>query len=271
MSFLSFQTGSVVVISFVSNIPRIILFDQSRPGPPTAPTTVGDHPTNQTTTGGAAAAAAAATSTFSVQNPIMVFEVVYTTLILILPLLLLAGLNVRLIRELQGAKRRLRHFSRSYSGSNEDNITVVMLAVIVVVVICHTPDRIAQILRWLPATHSRSCPNWMYFFVSVSNLLIVLNSSINFLIYCVFRKRFRRILVLKICHSRRNRPSAGRNLTTRALRSHYSMTRGSDVVELKEEETAIAETRVHCSSFAMQSVSSNKQPLASPTRYSLIY
>ncbi len=47
-------------------------------------------------------------------------------------------------------------------------------------------------------------PNWISSFSgNVNHLLLVTNSSVNFLIYCCMAKRFRKAL-LKLCHSCRD-------------------------------------------------------------------
>jgi len=70
----------------------------------------------------------------------------YTSVVLILPLVLVLTLNVLLIRALQESKRRLRHSSlEHYEGRPEANITIVMVAIIIELLLCHTPDRILQV------------------------------------------------------------------------------------------------------------------------------
>ena len=114
-----------------------------------------------------------ASDTFGSKEIIMTFELVYTMVVLILPLILLVGLNVRLIQELQGAKHRLRSYSKEYSGVNEDNITIVMVVIVLTLVFCHTPDRILQIIRWMLVKSPLDCPNPFFYAVNISNLLIV--------------------------------------------------------------------------------------------------
>ena len=77
---------------------------------------------------------------------VIYLNVFYTSVVLILPLVLVLTLNVRLIRSLQESKRRLRHNSlQQYDGHSETNITVVMVAIVIELVLCHTPDRVLQV------------------------------------------------------------------------------------------------------------------------------
>jgi len=72
--------------------------------------------------------------------------VFYTSFILILPLVLVSTLNVLVIRSLQQSKHRLRLNSlETYEGRSETNITIVMITIVIVLVLCHTPDRVLQV------------------------------------------------------------------------------------------------------------------------------
>jgi hypothetical protein len=93
----------------------------------------------------------------------------------------------------------------SSSSSSEDSMTTVMVAIILILLVCHTPDRIVQILKYVAIDQSwMLCPHLLFYASNVANLLIVLNSSTNFVVYYAFRPRFRQILWQRLC--RRGRP-----------------------------------------------------------------
>ena len=70
----------------------------------------------------------------------------YTSVVLILPLVVVFTLNVLLIRTLQESRRRIRRISLGYyEGRSESNITIVMIAIIIELLLCHTPDRVLQV------------------------------------------------------------------------------------------------------------------------------
>lgn len=69
-----------------------------------------------------------------------------------------------------------------------------------VVVICHAPDRILTVLKAVHKSNGITCPHRLVYASHICNLLIVLNSSTNFIIYCAFRSRFRHILLTQVCH-----------------------------------------------------------------------
>ena len=73
-----------------------------------------------------------------------------------------------------------------------------MIVIIAIFIICHTPDRIYQILRHVSSRANTSCGGYLFYFAYVCNLLIIVSSSSNFIVYYMFRKRFRKILWQKL-------------------------------------------------------------------------
>ena len=124
----------------------------------------------------------------------------YSVLVLLIPFVLLLILNVQLIRELRASRQRMRRNSISPPEQHDENITFVMIIIIIVFLICHTPDRIIQIVHALLKKQSNGpCPRGLYYAQCICNLLFIVNSSVNFLIYYMFRKRFRRLLRTRVC------------------------------------------------------------------------
>ncbi|ELU05278.1 hypothetical protein CAPTEDRAFT_206907 [Capitella teleta] len=119
----------------------------------------------------------------------------YTMLVLVLPFILLLVLNVCLVVALRASRRRMRRNSVNRVEANENNITLVMVVVVVVFFCCLLPDRLVPIL--VRMLDMNGC--FLYVFMCICNLLFVVNSSVNFFIYYVFRRRFRKILLTHIC------------------------------------------------------------------------
>ncbi len=113
-------------------------------------------------------------------------------------LVLLLVLNTRIIQEMRSLTRRRNSLPSvtNVDTRSEKNITLVMVIIIIIFLICHTPDRIFQILKNF--YNVRPCSG-IYYINNLCNLLIVFNSSTNFFIYYIFRKRFRRILCRQLC------------------------------------------------------------------------
>ena len=108
----------------------------------------------------------------------------------VLPLLILTWVNTRVTIAYHAAKKRKRRMT-SRRVENENNITLVMIIVVLIFIICQAPARIVQLIWAYDYDH---CNQIQYYLIHISNTLEVLNSSINFLIYFLFRKRFRNII-----------------------------------------------------------------------------
>ena len=137
-----------------------------------------------------------------------IFGIIYTNamysiLVLLLPLVLLVYLNIHLAIELRNMRKRRNSMSTT-PAPRDQNITLVMVIIIVIFVICHMPDRILQGIKsfWMPK--QTGCYSAFQNYTAVTNILITINSSTNFLVYYFFRKRFRRILVMFLCCKDRN-------------------------------------------------------------------
>lgn len=138
-------------------------------------------------------------------------DILYYIFSFALPLLLLAGLNIRLVvayRQVQ--KRRMalrgrgdRDTTAGENGHKDPNITLVMIIVVLIFMICNLPARVVQII-WAYDVPTRGCKfTYKFFIMEFSTLLEVLNSSTNFIVYCVFRHQFREILHTKLCNCTR--------------------------------------------------------------------
>ena len=121
----------------------------------------------------------------------------------IVPLVTLIILNLRLIRALQQVHRRHRDMTRS--SKHRENITLMLVVVVSVFIVCLIPDMTLRIVATL-----------VYFFPSIdidlqtlryiniiTNMLLTVNSAINFLIYCLVGKKFRKILQKMCCKAKK--------------------------------------------------------------------
>ena len=124
----------------------------------------------------------------------------YTLVVLLLPLLLLLGLNTRLMLTLRSARRRRDKFVHGRCAApDEANISLVMVIIVVAFLVFHTPDRLLQVAKEFSRPEQFGCGRLLYFASGVCTLLIILNSSTNFLIYYTWRRRFRKIFMLTFC------------------------------------------------------------------------
>ncbi|XP_013402066.2 FMRFamide receptor-like [Lingula anatina] len=140
------------------------------------------------------------------------FVVAYTLIDIIIPLAILSYVNTRLIMELRrGAKRR----SLKCQNIQREDKTMTKLSVVIVTVftICQPPSLVTQVLD---AAEDHLDANMMVFrqyYVPFSNVMVVLNSSVNFAVCYIFCRGFRRSLakLLTCGRSADEEPDANRN------------------------------------------------------------
>ena len=113
--------------------------------------------------------------------------------VFLLPLTIIIFFNVHLMRSLQLAQRS-RMVMTSRSSNDGNNITIVMIAIIIVFLVCQAPLTISCLIATFYELQYYSCVRGLFIFVSM--LLMTMNSSVNFVIYCVFRRQFRNQLCM---------------------------------------------------------------------------
>src|SRR6218665_680631 len=110
------------------------------------------------------------------------------------PLVILIILNVRIAWAIKELNKK-RH-EMSLQAKEEKTLSVMLIIVVIIFVICHLP--LTAIFIALPTAESYDMKvNWKAFVCAyeISYVLNVLNSSINFLVYCLIWRKFNRILV----------------------------------------------------------------------------
>jgi len=124
-------------------------------------------------------------------------NVFYTVFMLLLPLVVLAGLNVSLIREVKALGRRRLEMKRKNSRQVQDNnVTFVLIVVVLVFIVCQTPALVTQILWSVLPDEQRHCGGIQFYFSQLTNLLVIANSSLNVVVYMTFNTRFRQVRAL---------------------------------------------------------------------------
>ncbi len=100
---------------------------------------------------------------------------------------------MRLMRE---RSMRMMAAPRATTRHNEASIGWVACAIILLFVVCHVPKRIEEGIQ---IHYKRQYWHYACFVTAITNFLVVLNSSVNFLIYFFIRRPFRNILYNMVC------------------------------------------------------------------------
>ncbi|XP_050452953.1 FMRFamide receptor-like [Cataglyphis hispanica] len=110
-----------------------------------------------------------------------------------LPFIALVIFNMAIYQRVRKANRDLQQLSRHQR--REIGLATMLLCVVVVFLICN----ILPLVSNAHETFIADPPHWM---VQFGNLLVTINSSINFIIYVIFGRKFKRIFLKLFCSSR---------------------------------------------------------------------
>ena len=132
---------------------------------------------------------------------LLYFDIMKYIFIFVLPLFLLIILNTRLVVAYRQVQRQRARMVTSVD-SHDNNLTLVMILVILVFTLCHLPSCLVKMV-WKFVWHP--CPSFPFFLTNLSQTLQLLNCCTNFFIYCVFRKKFRKMLVHVLCRKNQAR------------------------------------------------------------------
>ncbi|ELU17918.1 hypothetical protein CAPTEDRAFT_196841 [Capitella teleta] len=138
----------------------------------------------------------------SVTYQIIYSNVIYYPVMYIFPLTCLSYLNYQLIRSLKAISQKKAILTSPNSRSRRDNehITLCVVVIVCVFIACQTPALINQIFWAALPANRRECGHFHFYYTKISDLLIVINSSCNIVIYCLCGRRFRSIFLQTLCY-----------------------------------------------------------------------
>ena len=130
----------------------------------------------------------------------------------LLPMALLVVLNTRLLctlRKAESSRAEMQGSMSSHSQSNNSrSVTVIVVTVVLVCIVCNICAMLSHILYSLETCfdHLKYLGSYRRILANINNLMITINSAINFVIYCLCSKNFRTIF-LRTFHCHRTRTS----------------------------------------------------------------
>ena len=95
--------------------------------------------------------------------------------------------------------RRTNSASTENRRQKEDNLAVIFMAIVIGFLVCHFPRIFLSLHEMLVIKNTMACTNlghypfplWAMLFAQFSHLLLVLNSSLNSVIYCMVSSKYR--------------------------------------------------------------------------------
>jgi hypothetical protein len=121
----------------------------------------------------------------------------YLIFLYAIPLFLLSYLNTKIYQAIKKANRDRSSLSRVQD--NELNIAYMLVLLVAIFVFCNLPAFVVSILEHFQ-------PPFLNEMTNFSNFLVCFNSSVNFVVYCTFGKKFRERLVQTFCFGSRRVP-----------------------------------------------------------------
>lgn len=121
---------------------------------------------------------------------------IYIPVVYLIPFVTLTCINVTIILNLIAKKRRKNHLCGKANKKQKADyhITLMLVTVIIVFVLCQLPLLILN--AWFAIDpHGSYHSFWFHSLNVIGILLIVFNTSTNFLLYCFFGQKFRQTLI----------------------------------------------------------------------------
>ena len=122
--------------------------------------------------------------------------VAHSLLIYIVPFTCLIYMTAVLVKDLRANKKRRDEITTNVN--KEDDITWILLSVVLVFMVCQLPSPVVRIgYSLLSRRERKDCHYFYVYFHAISSLFILVSASTNFIIYCnlgPFGRRFRKTL-----------------------------------------------------------------------------
>ena len=119
----------------------------------------------------------------------------------IIPFTLLTFYNYAIYKNIrETSKSIVGNISRTPRRNQENDLAKVLFVIVGLCIICHAPRFCLNFYEMVWINDALACinankaefPPWMYSVQEFSRLLMILNSTVNSVIYCCFNNKFRR-------------------------------------------------------------------------------
>ncbi|XP_059093766.1 FMRFamide receptor-like isoform X2 [Tigriopus californicus] len=117
----------------------------------------------------------------------------YMIFMYVVPFSFLFVLNSKIAWEIRSARKKRSQMTIAQQA--EEGLAIMLLVIVCTFMLCNAPAMVSNIMEALQFQAVK--------LTQVSNLLIVINSSVNIIVYVIFCKKFRIILSQKLCRQPR--------------------------------------------------------------------
>ena len=106
--------------------------------------------------------------------------ILYAIFTIVLPICILAVLNIRLINALK-ARRLMQEQISNVHSQNKNDMTFVLVIVVIVLIVCQLPAAVSRVLWIATPKTAFSCGGYMFYVWPITNLLVIFNSAFRHL------------------------------------------------------------------------------------------
>ena len=143
-------------------------------------------------------------------NTVLVSIVVYAV-----PLIVITFLNIKIIREMRRCANRWHDLNRRQK--RELKASVMPMCIVAVFLVCGSQSLAVFILDaiYMESYHEHE---WLQVYTAIVNLLVIINSSLNFVIFYLFGSKFRVLLAQLVCCLEKTSPTITRHRWNKRLK-----------------------------------------------------
>lgn len=120
----------------------------------------------------------------------------YLPFMCVIPMVALLVINTFLIYAVK--KSRLQRKDMNVRQSRENNVTIMLVSVVIVFIFCQVPALIYNMAYAFNRESILMHFSWQILSI-LRNFLVNVNSSVNFILYCAFGQKFRKIFMRTFC------------------------------------------------------------------------
>ncbi|VDD74279.1 unnamed protein product [Mesocestoides corti] len=117
----------------------------------------------------------------------------WCVLVIGIPSLVIAVLNIFLVREIKRSIKRMRFEQGVKTRRHETD--VMLIGVIVIFFVCQIPSSVSHVMWGIHGYRQNQSEPWIIL-NEVGNLFVILNASINIIPYYLFSRRFRTLFIV---------------------------------------------------------------------------
>lgn len=132
----------------------------------------------------------------------------------LVPIVVLVFCNSKIFFELRKSRKEMSVSSRRSNNQDQQeanpdhNLAMILAGIVMVFAVCHFFRFFLAFYHVSIAERTKICheqgretahPPWLYIISALNHLMLMVNSSINFIIYCAVGSKFRQAVMAKLC------------------------------------------------------------------------